>query len=209
MRPEALTLDYVAADELRRRAPSWWEGVLGVVAFDGAPDPVATPVPAGWSITPSLGAQAECYEVWRVVGATPGRSEAVIGRHGGIGFRHQRGLLFGALTVDERRLPGSRALALERAVADAYREIFQLLESTGHPHLLRVWNTLPDINADADGDERYRHFNAARQAAFRDAGRATVGTVPAASALGSLPGSPISIYFRSPTTHNFKPLVCA
>ena len=47
----------------------------------------------------------------------------------------------------------------------------------------------------AGGDERYRHFNSARQMAFSKSGRATMGTVPAACALGSPAGSPISIYF--------------
>ncbi|HEY0800173.1 MAG TPA: hypothetical protein VGD54_04975, partial [Steroidobacteraceae bacterium] len=62
-------------------------------------------------------------------------------------------------------------------------------------HLIRIWNYLPAINAQAGGDERYRHFNSARQTAFRKSGRAIIGTVPAASALGSPAGSPISIYF--------------
>jgi chorismate lyase / 3-hydroxybenzoate synthase len=61
--------------------------------------------------------------------------------------------------------------------------------------LIRIWNYLPDINAQAGDDERYRHFNSARQMAFRKSGRATLGTVPAACALGSPTGSPISIYF--------------
>ena len=49
-----------------------------------------------------------------------------------------------------------------------------LLEETRHPHLIRVWNYLPEINREADGEERYRHFNAARQGAFRNAGRSTI-----------------------------------
>jgi chorismate lyase / 3-hydroxybenzoate synthase len=61
--------------------------------------------------------------------------------------------------------------------------------------LIRIWNYLPEINAQAGGDERYRHFNSARQMAFRKSGRATMGTVPAACALGSPAGSPLSIYF--------------
>jgi enamine deaminase RidA (YjgF/YER057c/UK114 family) len=203
MQPAVLQLDYLPARELRRHARSWWQGVLGVVGFDGVPHLDGTPVPVGWSVTPSLGTQAEHYEVWRVAGATHADPDAGNGRRGEIEFRYRRGLLFGALTVDESRFPGSRAAVLERAVTGAYRNIFRVLESTDHPHLLRVWNTLPDINAAVDGDERYRHFNAARQAAFREAGRSTVGTVPAASALGSAPGSPISIYFlasnRAPT----------
>jgi chorismate lyase / 3-hydroxybenzoate synthase len=84
---------------------------------------------------------------------------------------------------------------LQRATEFAYQEIFAVLGETQHRHLIRIWNYLPDINLEADGDERYRHFNSARQLAFRNSGRATMGTVPAASALGSPAGSPISIYF--------------
>jgi enamine deaminase RidA (YjgF/YER057c/UK114 family) len=61
--------------------------------------------------------------------------------------------------------------------------------------VIRIWNYLPNINTQTGGDERYRHFNSARQMAFRKSGRAPMGTVPAASALGSPAGSPLSIYF--------------
>ena len=82
-----------------------------------------------------------------------------------------------------------------RATELAYQEIFAVLQETEHRHLIRIWNYLPEINRDAGGDERYRLFNSARQLAFRNSGQAIVGTVPAASALGSPAGSPISIYF--------------
>jgi enamine deaminase RidA (YjgF/YER057c/UK114 family) len=69
--------------------------------------------------------------------------------------------------------------------------------------LVRIWNYIPEINGQVDGDERYRYFNAARQAAFRQSGRSISGSVPAACALGSPAGSPLSIYFlaarQSPT----------
>src|SRR3984957_18438964 len=90
---------------------------------------------------------------------------------------------------------GVDAGALLRATESAYQEIFAVLRQTGHRHLIRIWNYLPEINRQADGDERYRLFNSARQLAFRNSGQATVGTVPAACALGSPAGSPISIYF--------------
>ena len=85
--------------------------------------------------------------------------------------------------------------ALLRATEIAYQEIFAVLKQTEHRHLIRIWNYLPEINREADGDERYRLFNSARQLAFRNSGQAIVGTVPAACALGSPAGSPISIYF--------------
>ncbi len=99
-------------------------------------------------------------------------------------------------TIAERAIDArSEAGALRRATEIAYQEIFDVLNETEHRHLIRIWNYLPEINAQAGGDERYRHFNSARQMAFRKSGRATMGSVPAASALGSPAGSPLSIYF--------------
>jgi enamine deaminase RidA (YjgF/YER057c/UK114 family) len=102
--------------------------------------------------------------------------------------------LFGSLTIAEQGENGA-AGALLRATETAYQDIFEVLNETEHRHLIRIWNYLPEINAQAGGDERYRHFNSARAMAFRKSGRATTGTVPAACALGSPAGSPLSIYF--------------
>ena len=145
--------------------------------------------------------------------AGPGRAVP----HCRVQYRYCDDLLFGCITIDERlvdpagshdaaqpldldRPPEARAAAsgsaaLSRATETAYHQIFAVLDETKHRHLLRIWNYLPEINREIDGDERYRHFNSARQMAFRNSGRATMGTVPAASALGSAAGSPISIYF--------------
>lgn len=41
-----------------------------------------------------------------------------------------------------------------------------------YPHLLRIWNYLPDINHASHGNGRYRQFNSARQHALRASGRA-------------------------------------
>jgi enamine deaminase RidA (YjgF/YER057c/UK114 family) len=116
-------------------------------------------------------------------------------RHGRVHYRYCDELLFGSIAIDEEGVDGKGSAALLRATMTAYQEIFDVLTETRHGHLIRVWNYLPEINRETDGDERYRHFNSARQTAFRNSGRSTVGSVPAASALGSPAGSPISIYF--------------
>jgi chorismate lyase / 3-hydroxybenzoate synthase len=145
-------------------------------------------------------------EVWRVAGPSIRLSDGA-GRRSQVHYRYCDDLLFGSITIDERLLElgntlrrgtddvGVDADALLRATEIAYQEIFEVLEATAHQYLIRVWNYLPEINGQAGGDERYRHFNSARQLAFRNSGRATLGTVPAASALGSPAGSPLSIYF--------------
>jgi len=201
----ALTLDYLTSDHLTSKPSSWWHNVLGVVGFEKLPAIHGARVPVAASMTPPLGAGDNLCEVWRVAGPAVQLSNGAATR-GRVHYRFCEELMFGSLTIDEGALEnlsgeagrvhtGGDSGALLRATEIAYQEIFAVLKETQHRHLLRIWNYLPEINREADGDERYRLFNSARQLAFRNSGRATVGTVPAACALGSPAGSPICIYF--------------
>jgi chorismate lyase / 3-hydroxybenzoate synthase len=215
----ALRLDYLSSDHLASQPVSWWQNVLGIVGFEKPPSLDGVPVPVTASMTPPLRANDHLCEVWRVAGPAVRLSNGAA-RQGRVHYRYGEELLFGSITVEERGVEGRPLLAegavhgdnhgagaaagaLLRATETAYQEIFAVLRQTGHRHLIRIWNYLPEINRQADGDERYRLFNSARQLAFRNSGQATVGTVPAACALGSPAGSPISIYFlaaREPPT---------
>ncbi|HWJ35895.1 MAG TPA: Rid family hydrolase [Steroidobacteraceae bacterium] len=195
MNTASLQLDYVSSDELAAQSASWWRTVLGVVGFEKPPQIDLAQVPVTASMTPSLGAADNLCEVWRVAGGHDLELSTGSLRQGRVHYRYCDELLFGSITVDEDGFDGSGSAALLRATTTAYQEIFGVLKETQHRHLIRVWNYLPEINREADGDERYRHFNSARQTAFLNSGRSTIGTVPAASALGSPAGSPISIYF--------------
>jgi chorismate lyase/3-hydroxybenzoate synthase len=198
-----LQLDYVAADELACQADSWWRTVLGVVGFEGPPSVSGARVPVTASMTRPLGSADPLCEVWRSADGRDIEPFTRSLRQGRVRYSHCDELLFGSLTIEEEVVAGEGSSALKHATMTAYQDIFAVLEETQHRHLIRVWNYLPDINREADGEERYRHFNAARQYAFQHAGRSTVGTVPAACALGSPAGSPISIYFlasRRPPT---------
>jgi chorismate lyase / 3-hydroxybenzoate synthase len=199
----ALQLDYLSCDEIACQSPSWWQNVLGVVGFEKLPAIDGTRVPVTASMTPSLGVNDNLCEVWRVAGAE-GRMSDGAGRRSRVHYRFCDELLFGSITIEERAVEAEGPIggsahgesgALLRATELAYQEIFGVLKETEHRHLIRIWNYLPEINREAGGDERYRLFNSARQLAFRNSGQATVDTVPAASALGSPAGSPISIYF--------------
>jgi enamine deaminase RidA (YjgF/YER057c/UK114 family) len=194
MDPASLHLDYIAADRLAGLPASWWAGVLGIVGFETSPNVDAVHVPVTASMTPSLGRADGLCEVWRVAGGREVDLCTASNQRGRVHYRCCDELLFGCVIIDEEGL-GDGAVALRRATTLAYQDIFAVLEETRHRHLIRVWNYLPEINRETDGDERYRHFNSARQTAFRDSGRSTVVTVPAASALGSPTGSPVSIYF--------------
>jgi chorismate lyase/3-hydroxybenzoate synthase len=199
----ALQLDYLSSDRIASQAPSWWRNVLGIVGFEKPPAIDGARAPITASMTPTLGANGGLCEVWRVAGPEVQLSNGAA-RQSRVRYRYCRELLFGSISIEERAIeaegpPRSGAAghsgALVRATEIAYREIFEVLKDTEHRHLIRIWNYLPEINRETDGDERYRLFNSARQLAFRNSGRATVNTAPAASALGSPAGSPISIYF--------------
>jgi len=189
----SLQLEYLSSRQMASQSSSWWQGVLGVVGFDKPPNIDRARIPVTASMIRSLRAGDLC-EVWRV--ANPEVQMSSGAERGKIRYRHSDDLLFGSLLIAEQAIDArSEAEALQRATEIAYQEIFDLLDDTAHPHVIRIWNYLPNINAQTGGDERYRHFNSARQMAFRKSGRATKGTVPAASALGSPAGSPLSIYF--------------
>jgi chorismate lyase / 3-hydroxybenzoate synthase len=142
--------------------------------------------------TPVLNAiDADLIETWQTDGISVG------GRRGALHYRYNEQLLFGCIALPESAaadIQADEANALQRATASAYRQIFALLDELKFPYLWRVWNFIPRINAEGHGLERYRHFNIARQAAFAASGRAVIGNVPAASALGSASGA-LTIYF--------------
>jgi enamine deaminase RidA (YjgF/YER057c/UK114 family) len=190
----SLQLEYVSARELAARPASWWGTVLGLVGYDRLPPVDSARVPTAAAMTPVFESSADRCEAWRVSGAVGPELERSSLRRGRIHYRHCGEFLFGSIAVDEPGGSGA-AGALLQATTAAYQDIFALIEDTGHPHLIRIWNYLPEINRDSDGDERYRIFNTARQAAFRNSGRSVVGSVPAACALGSPAGSPVCIYF--------------
>ena len=94
------------------------------------------------------------------------------------------------------RLNARGAAALLGAAQAASEDLFAVPDATQHRHLIRIWIYVPEINAAAAGEERYRLFNSARQAAFLECGRAVIGSsVPAACALGAPAGAPMCIYF--------------
>lgn len=110
------------------------------------------------------------------------------GRHDGFGYAENGEVLFGQIF-----LPESELVDLEHATRNVYVRIERLLQETGYPQYLRMWNFLAQINA-GDGDhERYRQFSAGRNRALAlkpDFERA----LPAATAIGMLEDG-LVIYF--------------
>ena len=214
--PAGLHLDYLSPAEYQAAR---WADVLGVASFNAAPPHAAVSgTPVAQVRTPVLAGRADVCEVWRC--GEPVES----GHQRSVQFRRSEAMLFGCIAVSEPgplpEAPAGRAAVaggadaaprpaaqtdlkrspLHVATAQAYREICAAVDALGYPHLLRVWNYLPDINRESCGLERYRQFNTARQHALRERGRALTGNVPAASALGAASGSPLVVYFLAGRT---------
>ncbi len=170
------------------------ERVLGGIGFAG--DASCPKVPGLVDVAVRarmLGSGPGQVELWGAAGPT------IAGQRGGVRYVHDDTLLFGSLEVDEHAYAAAGAgadgrSALYRATASAYADAVGALEATAFRHFVRIWNYVPAINVDTDGLERYRQFNAGRQQGFRATGRATVGRVPAASAVGTVDG-PLVVYF--------------
>jgi chorismate lyase / 3-hydroxybenzoate synthase len=189
---QTLRLEYVTPSELQLRKA---QGVLGAAAFDGgasALNGTAVEFPCARVHAQVLSDSREVLELWRTDAPTQSNS------HGRVRYARGGDFLFGSLAVYEGELTDSASSArtpLESATDLAYREMYAALAAAGTPQLVRVWNYIPDINIDTHGLERYRQFNTARHEASLASGRAVIGNVPAASALGAATGSPLTIYF--------------
>src|SRR6266513_6381935 len=149
-----LLLDYVSPAEYQAAR---WGDVLGVATFNGAADSpsAAAEIPVAQVSTPVLPGTGHVCEVWRCdTPATSGRRERVR-------FRSTADMLFGCIALTEATecpTPAAGAplhSALHEATTQAYRQICATLDAQNYPHLLRVWNYLPDINRDSHGSERY------------------------------------------------------
>ncbi|WPG35036.1 Rid family hydrolase [Variovorax sp. EBFNA2] len=148
-----------------------------------------TPHGVAWMPTVNarvLSPQGAMADVWHVGDGTQVRS----GTTGIARWRTDGHWLLGAIDLDE----AVEGQSLTELAQRAYRDLFRTLEQAGTPHLQRIWNYLPRINADGGGLERYRQFNLGRQEAFFEAGRAAFEGAPAACALGIRQGA-LSIRF--------------
>ncbi|MCW3481206.1 hypothetical protein OL229_16815 [Neisseriaceae bacterium JH1-16] len=162
-------------------------GILGMSSLGRPAQPAAWPMQQ--VNTPLLGNSIEqLHEYWH--SATACRR----GQFQDIHFSANEDLLYGVINLEEEAATAHDAgTALQQAAEKAYRQLFSLLEAENFPHLWRVWNYVPRINAVEHGLERYRQFNIGRHQAFDDFAR-PVDSSPAACALGVEHG-PLSIAF--------------
>ncbi len=132
----------------------------------------------------TLGGGDQVVELWR------GRTEATDATVGTTRYRHNGELLFASVSA-----PASDdgIDALGAATYAAYHSLLNALQVAGYPHLLRIWNSIPGINVDDGGLERYRRFNLHRFKAYDESKYPTETGAPAACALGSF-GGPLVLY---------------
>lgn len=155
---------------------------LGIVTFGTLTLPAASHLPRAHFVTPLID-DDDRVELWS--GRTAARDETV----GPVRCRHNGDVLYA--TVAQPAAGGDDALG--EATYAAYRALLQALQATGYAHLLRIWNSIPHINVDDAGLERYRRFNLQRYKAYQESGRPTETGAPAACALGSF-GGPLVLH---------------
>lgn len=176
-----LGLEYLPASRFAQQGRDWRNSILGGICFSHPTIPLdieELPLLSVGLIPPS-GEEAIC-EVWH------SREALQSGRHDDIRYRHGETVLFGCLSLEETA--GDARTPLQATTEAAYQAIFELLDARGYTSVLRFWNYFPAINRDSHDMERYRQFNIGRQDAFLAQGRAAIGNVPAACALGSTAG---------------------
>jgi chorismate lyase/3-hydroxybenzoate synthase len=97
---------------------------------------------------------------------------------------------------DHLLLHAQHALDERDSLADAtetlYRRLLGSVAERGYPHLVRIWNYVPDINRGLGEEERYVRFNAGRKAAFDALGYQPAG-YPAATGIGCPADQPLTV----------------
>jgi chorismate lyase/3-hydroxybenzoate synthase len=150
--------------------------VLCAVVFGDMPLPHDDPRCVRVRLEPLLG--AGLMEVWHANGPVS------YGFDGALRYAADADHLLGAIEVDERQHGG-----IAGAAEFAYAALGRLVASSHHPHLLRIWNYLDDINCGSGDEERYKLFCIGRAAGLRSYSRGEI--YPAATCIGRRDGNPM------------------
>jgi len=171
-------VEYLDAEALRTRRRDAGDRILGEVHFSRPPGTVADPgYPVTYVDMPQLN-DVPLVEVWT--------SNRVVqcGTFGDVRYAHNGDALFAAISDP---VPVDHA-SFEQRTAEGYETLFSVIEEQGYPHLLRVWNYFPQINAESLGLENYRRFCRGRGIAFQRHFGDADQRFPSASALGTRSG---------------------
>lgn len=122
-------------------------------------------------------------EIWQT------DSELQAATSNGIHYSYTDSILFGHVVSD-----ANSEQSLEEEVEEKYQNILNFTKDKNYPHILRMWNYVPDINDESKGLENYKSFSVGRCNALEDEKIDMVRDLPAASALGTKEGK-LCIYF--------------
>ncbi|MBI5625890.1 MAG: hypothetical protein HY935_01615 [Nitrosomonadales bacterium] len=179
---KTVALKYLVPGEIDTYLTLFGDRVACVVGFgSGRCMTLKSGFPVLWVDTPVSGGDA-VYEVW--ISDKPVnryRDELIAGAG-------NEDIFFGCISVQF-----DSAIDLSETTQFIYSGIFDFLQRSIYPNLLRVWNYFPDINAIEAGIERYCSFSVGRHEAFVRYNR-RVDDSPSACAVGSH-GGPLVIYF--------------
>ena len=200
-----LYMEYRSYSEVRQQAQDWQDKVLGIICFSEFNPDSLNEIPEIHLDAPVLAGENIACEVWlsNITSATQNKSsnQVLSGSKGAIQYRLDGELLFGVITLDElafspmqSQQAENKISPLQQATESAYRQIFELIDELGYPHLYRFWNYMANINEMSHDLERYRQFNVGRKHILMQSGREVGCDLPAACALG-LAKSPLSIAF--------------
>ena len=98
--------------------------------------------------------------------------------YGRLGFATNGEVLVGHIDCDYFRG------GIEENTQRCYRKLIEQTKAAGYPYLLRLWNYVPNINADCDGLESYRRFTLGRCRALENEYANVTENLPAATAVG-------------------------
>lgn len=121
-----------------------------------------------------IGVESPIVEIWC------SREPVVLAQYGAFQVAGNDEILFGHLhDATDPTNP-----AFETVVETRYRELFDVIESAGYPHLTRVWNYFPYLNEEYFGLESYRRFVRARSHAYEKRYGEFLDRLPAATVVG-------------------------
>lgn len=179
--PAALSLTVRRAVDIGARG----EGDLARLIF-GADQPGSINQPG---LLPAGG--EPMAEIWRA------STVQSTGTYRGLNWRATDDFMFGWISAEV----AGDCFEPTRALYDI---LIEAIAQTNFPHLLRVWNFVPNINQGIGDGEQYKRFCRARALALREAGIDVV-TLPAATAVGTADNR-LLVYFISATVpgHQFE-----
>lgn len=153
---------------------------LGLVAPVAGEAAFPSTLPALRVPMPCLGGESYAWQCW---GSGPVQGTDRVRHADGLELHYAYSEDFLWAVVEVHKPQG-----LQQQGQAAYQLLLKTVQESGRPHLLRLWNYLPRINAVEEGEERYQAFNRGRQRAFALAGLSVGAGAPAACALGTAQG---------------------